>query len=298
MKKINLKTTIIIVSCVAFLATAIFLIIITANPNNKQPIQEDIVLPQASEEKNDDKFAGSIALRKDAPSRVDLFDYQGYNIEIEEIITNSGYIKLKDGSALFFFPEKFAVPKAEKFDNGLKFEFGESFYGTEYSLEIKRIYNGTFNNIHDNQIEADYVDKYNQIKDEYFKIYSNSNNQSFMEFEGISTYSKMVDFIEENNLQYDTKLYNRTQTSDIIKKAYNIDNLDDYYEINKMYSNGCNPFPSSTNLLLIKETPIDNNNNNYDIYYLLSDGNSIYAAHLVLNIPSDLSYEDYINFIS
>ena len=297
MKRINLKKALLILGIVLAISGIFAYVIIYLN---KEPApQEEIVLPHG--DSTFDPYFDSLAPRKDAPDVVNQFNYD-LNISVDSIEDNKegnstgDKIILKDGSVIYI-----AKTIKEK-----KYDVQESANGTlristkdnSYMLEIKKINNENYNKI----IGVDFseennelLNEYKQIKEEYNTIYSNNSEKSSLEYGGIGTFSKMVDFVNNNNLQKEVGIYTSSQVQDIIEKAFNV-NLDNKnFGAIEMYKISGKDIISHR-IEKQQDSSFDENYFNIESYFLIGNGKDIYACHVDYSLykPSGITFNNEV----
>lgn len=295
MKKINYKKKNIIkallvggmISCILglFVAVVIYL-------NNDNPLQE-VVLPHP-EQTDPDPFADSLVYRQNENSRVDEFDYN-LNITIKEIQkVSQQYAWCKKNHEKIIFNDDCNIYINEAIVNtGYNITEHNSGIIIEtksggYSLELIKINNKSYNYVTGkaNINESDEVlNEYGKIKDEYFNEYAKHEDKTSLEYGGIGTYTRFIEFIDNNNLQKDVGLYTSNQVKEIIEKAYAVSLEDCFGKIECVRIRDGNiisyRFEKYINSSIMDDLMF------VESYYLIANGTDIYACHL--------NYEQYIS---
>lgn len=273
-------------------------------PNNNQNTEVKLPQPEQTEE---DKYKGSIVDRKEPVDYSEIFNYNlGVSFKEKGKFEGLDVITLTDESMLFV-DEEIAEKCVVTEENGIiKIQYGLEYDIPTYTLELKKIYNEPHKSIQNTIIDyTDTTDKYTEIYNEYMEIYQDTDNHSFLEYGGVSSYAKMVDFINENELQYDVGLYDSEQTKKVLEKAFNI-KIDDFVEVSYSVQKKELEVGGIANLRFQKTKEIepsnikDNTNEQFVIseaYYTIDDGQNIYAAHITVNKKVSNDFDDYIQQI-
>lgn len=292
MKKISLKKAIVII--LSILIIIVIILFLCRDLFKEKSPEKEAELP--STEAVYDPYMGSLVDRQDAVDVAELFDYK---IQLDVETTKEAYVKLSDGSTLYFNNENLTSnANITSQDGNIIIETGSN----NYRLEMKKIYNKEFeyiiNNYSDDAENLNSI--YSQIKDEYMSIYNNSEEQSYMEFGGIGTYKKLVKFIDENNLQRDIGLYTCDQVKSVIEKAYGITISDEYSDYQTVTTSEYSDLISYQLLKLPEDIKVDSKYAEYDSYYLFSFNNDIYACHLNCNIDVETSdgFDSVLHYVS
>lgn len=306
MKKINLKTALIIIFCVVLVTGGIMALVYTMadKPDNNQNTEVELPQPEQTEE---DKYKDSIVDRKEPVDYSELFNYNlGVSVKEKGKFEGLDVITLTDKSMLFV-DEEIAEKCVLTEENGIiKIQYGLEYDIPTYTLELKKIYNEPYKNIKNTMVDdTDITDRYNEIYNEYMEIYQNTDSHSFLECGGVSSYAKMVDFISENGLQYDVGLYDSEQTKKILEKAFDT-KIEDFMEINYTVRKKGLDIGGVANLKFQKIEEVEPSNNKDDIneqfvmseaYYIIADGQNVYAAHITVNKKVSNDFDDYIQQI-
>lgn len=271
-------------------------------PDNNQNTEVELPQPEQTEE---DKYKDSIVDRKEPVDYSDIFNYNlGVSVKGKEKYEGFDVITLTDESMLFV-DEEIAEKCVVTEENGIiKIQYGLEYDIPTYTLELKKIYNEPYKNIKNTIIDnTGITDKYSEIYDEYMEIYQKTDSHSFLECGGVSSYAKMVDFISENGLQYDVGLYDSEQTKKILEKAFNT-KIEDFMEINYTVRKKGLDIGGVANLRFQKVEEVEPSNIKDDeqfimseAYYIIADGQNVYAAHITVNKKVSNDFDNYIRQI-
>lgn len=299
MKKFS-KIFIVLIIIALIITMFVFIALNLVQKPEENPGPVDLPKPTEVE---DEPFADSLVSRENSNSRADEFNYD-LSISIKETMkisdeyswSTSGAEKiiLNDDSSIYL--NQYIVSSGysiENKDDGILIKTNAN----DYIMEIKKINVAPFEYVtnKDNfNEENEVINQYDRIKEEYNTIYSSDIDKSTLEYGGIGTYTKMIEFIEENNLQKDIGLYTSDQVREVMEKAFNVELDESFVDIdyNKFFET------DFTSHRIEKTTQIEGKDDYLykESYFLISNGTEIYACHLnyELYIPSERDFEEVI----